>query len=200
MFCYAYYSHSVLHESLFWNSKLGVLVWRRHIHGPPPTQHAIRTTCMHLLPLVEMYCKWELGEDCSDLRGLMHRFDSETELESHELGRSLLCMLRDDEAGLPDAPCHTVHFQATNPFAAVAERLEAARLSILGLHSEVCVFSMPIKPYLLPGFGYVYFELASFCVSECNLVLSHDGCRLWDSHFRYGKNIGTWVWFHTFGH
>lgn len=59
---------------------------------------------MQLLPLVEMYCKWELKEDCSNLQELMLQFDSEAELETHELGRSLLHMLRDDDIGLRVPP------------------------------------------------------------------------------------------------
>ena len=82
----------------------GQLVWRRHSAHTNPSGRAIRTTCMQLLPLVEMYCKWELEEDCSNLRELMLRFDSEAELETHELGRSLLHMLRDDDIGLRVPP------------------------------------------------------------------------------------------------
>ena len=178
MFCYAYYSHSFIHESMFRNSKLGILVWQRHSHGPPPTQHAIRTSCMHLLPLVEMYCKWELEEDCSDLRALMHRFDSESELESHELDRSLLFMLRDDEEGLLDSPRHTISVQPGNPFAAVTERLEATRMSILGLHSQVCVLSIVNCSRLLPGVGNVYCELTSFSYSECHSLQGQHGFKI----------------------
>ena len=73
----------------------GQMVWRRHTHLPLPPRQVIRNTCVQLLPLVEMYLKWELEnctkeEDCTNLRALMLRFDSETELESNELGRSLL--------------------------------------------------------------------------------------------------------------
>ena len=59
---------------------------------------------MQLLPLVEMYCRWELEEDCSNLEALLLRFDSEAELESHELGCALLHMVRDDGGGLPALP------------------------------------------------------------------------------------------------
>ena len=50
---------------------------------------------------MEMFCRWELLEDCNDLQGLLVRFDSEAELESHELGRALLFMIRNDDSGLP---------------------------------------------------------------------------------------------------
>ena len=46
-----------------------------------------------------MFCKYELQEDCSDLRALMLRFDGERALETDELGRAMLQMLRDDEIG-----------------------------------------------------------------------------------------------------
>lgn len=46
----------------------GQLVWRRHRGPNPPSHHALRGTCVQLLPLLEMYCKWELQEDCSNLR------------------------------------------------------------------------------------------------------------------------------------
>ena len=64
----------------------GQLVWRRHANSPLPSHHMLRTTCMQILPLVEMFCRWELQEDCGNLRALMHRFDSESELQSTELG------------------------------------------------------------------------------------------------------------------
>ena len=92
---------------------------------------------MQLLPLVEMFCKWELQEDCTDLWALMVRFDSEAELESHELGRSLLFMVRDDANGLDVLPRSMPHVAAYNPFDAVRERLAAASHAILGLHQQV---------------------------------------------------------------
>ena len=92
---------------------------------------------MQLLPLVEMYCKWELEEDCSDLRSLMLRFDSEEDLESHELGRSLLFMLRDDDVGLHIYPAHGRNIHRSNPFDDIMERLQAANLAIHGLQTQV---------------------------------------------------------------
>lgn len=92
---------------------------------------------MQLLPLVEMYCKWVLEEDCTNLRGLMCRFDSELELESHELGRSLLFMIRDDDVGLISTP-HPAPVQVVdNPFNDVRERLAAAAMAIRELHPQV---------------------------------------------------------------
>ena len=113
----------------------GQLVWRRHTQLPPPSHQVLRNTCMQLLPLVEMYCRWELEEDCSDLRALMHRFDSEDDLKSHELGRSLLFMLRDDDVGPLMFPDHGLHIQRHNPFDDITNRLQAANLAINALHS-----------------------------------------------------------------
>ena len=92
---------------------------------------------MQLLPLVEMYCKWELEEDCSDLRALMFRFDSEEELNSHELGRTLLFMLRDDDVGHDIFPHRDRNIHRSDPFEDIRERLQAADLAIHGLQSQV---------------------------------------------------------------
>ena len=128
----------------------GQLVCRRHVHPPPPSHHAIRATCMELLPLVEMYCKWELQEDCSNLRALMLRFDSEEELESHALGRSLLFMVRDDEGGIESLPRSEPVAAPTDPFRNVRERLAAVGSAIQGLRNHVqpfshfsCIFTLP---------------------------------------------------------
>lgn len=92
---------------------------------------------MQLLPLVEMYCKWELEEDCSDLRALMLRFDSEEELKSHELGRSLLFMLRNEDVGPDIFPNRDRNIHRSDPFGDIRERLQAADLAIHGLQSQV---------------------------------------------------------------
>ena len=112
-------------------------MWRRHVHPPPPSRHAIRATCMQLLPLVEMFCKWELEEDCSNLRALMLRFDSELELESHELGRSLLFMVRDDGIGIESVPRLVPIAAPADPFRLVRERLAVVGSAIHGLHHQV---------------------------------------------------------------
>lgn len=92
---------------------------------------------MQLLPLVEMFCKWELQEDCTDLWALMIRFDSEVALESHELGRSLLFMVRDDANGLDILPGNIPRVVTSNPFDVVRERLAAAGHAIRSLHQQV---------------------------------------------------------------
>ena len=112
-------------------------MWRRYAALPLPSHHAIRSTCIQILPLVEMFCKWELEEDCSDLRALMRRFDSESDLETHELGRSLLCMLHDDDMGMHNLPLPVPIPSPANPFDLVRERLAAAGTAIRGLQHQV---------------------------------------------------------------
>ena len=88
------------------------------------------------MPLVEMYCKYELEEDYGNLVALMHRFDSEAELETHDLGRSLLLMLRNDSAGLEIRP-QRLHFdRPENPFEAIRSRLAAVDLAFRGLQAK----------------------------------------------------------------
>ena len=117
--------------------RAGRLVWRRHGGLPLPSHHAIRATCMQVLPLVEMYIKWELQEECGDLRALMERFDSEPELESHELGRSLLFMIRHDEIGFPVMAQLDAPRAREDPFAIIRERLAAAEYAIHDLQPQV---------------------------------------------------------------
>ena len=84
-----------------------------------------------------MYCRWELEEDNTSLQNLMLRFDSELELESHDLGRSLLAMMRDNVDEFQGLPRLHSSIPSTNPFEALRERLEAAQLAIHDLHVEV---------------------------------------------------------------
>lgn len=143
LFCYAYYSRSVQHEAAFRGSKLGRLVWRRLAGVPRPSHHAIRATCTQILPLVEMWCKWELQEECGDLHALMVRFDSERELETHELGRSLLGMLRDEQMGLQSVNQADVVPVRDNPFDLIRDRLAAAEVAIRDLQPQVSIVSDP---------------------------------------------------------
>ena len=46
----------------------------------PGIKLSINATCLHVLPLVQVFCKWEFQENCGDLRALMWRYDSESEL------------------------------------------------------------------------------------------------------------------------
>lgn len=158
----------------FWHT--GQLVWRRHVHLPPPSRHAIRATCMQLLPLVEMYCKWELEEDCSDLRALMFRYDSEEELESHDLGRSLLFMVREDGIGNDIVPRLVPIETPYDPFQLVRERLAAAGSAILGLQQQV----QPNPPLLcmcnLPMNIGLSFNMS--CIAVATIAMSSG----WRSH------------------
>lgn len=95
---------------------------------------------MQLLPLVEMFCKWELEEDCTSLRALMLRFDSESELESHELGRSLLFMVQEDVDLLEILPQPIPLVPHANPFEVVRERLAPVAMAITNLQQHVHVF------------------------------------------------------------
>ena len=98
--------------------------------GSPHHMHATAPSCGDVLQV-------ELEEDCTNLRALMLRFDSELELESHELGRSLLFMVRDDGVGFENVPRHVPLAEPANPFELVRERLAAAGTAIRGLHQKV---------------------------------------------------------------
>ena len=143
----------------------GQIVWRRHVRTLSPSPHSIRTTCMHLLPLVEMYCRWELQEDCNDLEALLERFESVQELESHELGRSLLCMVRDQEDGLRTYSerrhVEASHNLDADPFDAVRARLAAVDLAFQGLQPQVLIdigdiqiLEVPSKNGLIFGWDF----------------------------------------------
>ena len=102
-----------------------------------PSHHSLRATCVQLLPLVEMYCKWELQEDCTNLWELMLRFDSEAELQSHELGRSMLLMVRDDDVGLHQLLPRTQSTATVNPFDAIRTMLAAVGTAFEAMHPQV---------------------------------------------------------------
>ena len=114
----------------------GQLVWRRFEGLPAPSSHAIRAACMQLLPVVEMYCKYMLQEDCGNLRALMLRFDDEEELQTHDLGRSLLFMIRDDESGLESFSRRSNAVAPQNPFDAVRAGIAAVDLAFVGLRPQ----------------------------------------------------------------
>ena len=75
----------------------------------------------------------------------MLRFDSESELETHELGRALLCMLEDDDFGVPVLPSHTHTEFLYDPFVAARERLAAARVAIRDLQAEVRIVGIIVS-------------------------------------------------------
>ena len=161
----------------------GQLVWRRHTHLPLPPRRVIRSTCVQLLPLVEMYLKWEFEEDCTNLRALMLRFDSETELESYELGRSLLFMVRDDGAELENLPRPSPLPMPANPFDVVRERLAAAGSAIQGLHHKVHIVS-----YLCCAFG-----IACQFLSSLNMTFSKTQPYTYDELFSHSHACAT-IW------
>lgn len=67
----------------------------------------------------------------------MLRFDSEVELQTHALGRSLLAMLRDEDNNLEGLPRRAVLDTTPNPFDAVRDRLAAVDSAIRNLHAQV---------------------------------------------------------------
>lgn len=115
----------------------GQLVWRHHVRLPLPSHHVVRTTCMQLLPLMEIYCKWKLKEDCANLRDLILWFDFELELELHELGHSLLFMAWDDDVGLHSLARRVGPSAPANPLDVVKERLAVAGLAVRDSHPQV---------------------------------------------------------------
>jgi hypothetical protein len=125
---------------------------------------------MQLLPLVEMFCKWELQEDCSDLRSLMLRFDSERELETSELGRSLLLMLRDDDSGM-EFSGHRLQLDVpVNPFDAIRGRIADIDLAFRALQPQVRL-TVEFTPHItLAGMPAMAFSMPDclFLVFCCN--------------------------------
>jgi len=106
------------------------------------------------MPVVEMYCRYELQEECSNLQALMLRFDDERELQSHELGRSLLFMIRDDEAGLESLYRRSHTAAPQNPFDAVRAGLAAVDLAFVGLRPQQQVDPALCAACTLRGFYF----------------------------------------------
>jgi hypothetical protein len=93
---------------------------------------------MQLLPLIKMYCKYVLQEDCTNLWGLIVRYDCEANLASHDLGRSMLAMLRDDDDGGPQILPARVHMTApVSPFDAIKTTLAAMDVALQTMHPQV---------------------------------------------------------------
>ena len=138
-------------------------MWQRFAHSPPPARHVIQASCMQLLPIVEMFCKYEFQDDCSDLRGLMLRFDSEVQLQSHELGRALLSMIGSDGAHFECLPRSLPIAPRPNPFQGVRDRLALAALAIQDLNAQVthavssaCTFALPALSVILLGKPFMF--------------------------------------------
>ena len=63
----------------------------------------------------------------------MLRFDSESELRSHELGRSLLCMIQNDNTDFDGVHGLVESAVQANPFTELTARLSAAKVTLRGL-------------------------------------------------------------------
>ena len=146
-------------------------MWRRHGSAPNPSHHALRATCNQLLPLVEMFLKWELQEDCSNLHALMLRFDSERELQSHELGRSMLQMLRDDDTGLQILPPRIEFGSPSNPFDDIRSRLAAVDASLQAMQPQVHLAVGFIYSCSIPGTSFKPLYTASWQCSHCPIKI-----------------------------
>lgn len=69
----------------------------------------------------------------------MLRFDLKVELETHDLGRSLLLMLHDDDIGLQVLPQSMPFAAPVNPFDAIRTRLAAVDSAFQGLQAQLHV-------------------------------------------------------------
>lgn len=185
----------------------GQLVWRRHV-GRCPSPNALRATCMELLPLVEMFLKWELQEDCSNLGDLMQRFDSESQLETHVLGRALLLMLRDDDGGM-EMSSRRMQFEAPlDPFAAIRIRIAAVDTAFQALQPQVLlgvvcpgsctVAEMPMAVIAMDS--YMLLALCSSNTVKCKKEFQMKFCRLLvgavcfaSSFFLFGSYLRLWT-------
>lgn len=143
---------------------------------------------MEILPVVEIHCRYELQEECSNLQALMHRFDHERELQSHELGRSLLFMIRDDEAGLESLYRRSQPAAPQNPFDAVRAGLAAVGATFVGLRPQQQVAPALCAACTLRGvyfneivgrlaIRWVFFLIPSTaCVVLASVMLPHRHC------------------------
>lgn len=138
-------------------------MWRRFDPACVPSHRAVCATCVQLLPLIEMYCKWELQEDCSNLWELMLRFDSEAELSTHDLGRSMLLMIHDDEAGMRILSPRVQMSTADNPFDAIRTRLAAIGSAFQTLQPQVHVVLELHFPCSISGRFWCHWAPISFC-------------------------------------
>ena len=128
---------------------------------------------MQLLPIVEMFCKYELQDDCSDLCALMLRFDSEVQLKSHELGRALLAMIASEGADLECLPRSLPILPRSNPFQGVRERLDMAALAIQDLNAQVthvessaCMFQLVALCVVKLGIPFMFFPCSRWHAIE----------------------------------
>lgn len=146
-----------------------------------------------------MFCKWELQEDCANLRALVSRFDSEEELGSHELGRALLCMVNDDEDGFGSLPQVVRISPPSNLFDVVRERLAVVDLAIGGLRPDVHAEPHFCLSALIFPSSYQYIHLFQFThklVFDCVQWL----CNCLAPFMNVSKSVYTHLcrhnWFH----
>lgn len=123
-----------------------------------------------------MYCRWELQEDCSDLQSLMERFDSVAELQSHDLGRSLLFMVQDEgddfRAYFERRNAESVTHANTDAFDAVRASLAAVDIAFQGLQPQVHILLGFVKGFALPTqLDWISGSAFVFCHSGTALAL-----------------------------
>lgn len=98
----------------------------------------------------------------------MLRFDSESELESHALGRSLLSMIRDDCIDFDTLRTRMPVVAQPNPFDALRHRLATTTLAIRELHAQVhLVLAFP--PYTCAS-EYMCFDFEGASGLVCYAV------------------------------
>lgn len=95
----------------------------------------------------------------------MHRFDSETELESHELGRSFLFMIHNDDAEMYGMPRQARNSPIANPFDAIRERLATVGMAIRDLNAQVHI--LLDSSSMCGQYGYL---ITTYEIIVCSLV------------------------------
>ena len=105
----------------------------------------------------------------------MLRFDSELELGSHELGRSLLYMLHDDNVDFDNVPRQTYTPLRVNLFAGVTERLVAAGVAIRDLHAQVHTHTETFSTFMLDSSPVLSLPLAATMLWSSHLCTTRVG-------------------------
>jgi hypothetical protein len=98
----------------------------------------------------------------------MLRFNSEAALEAHELGRSLLGTVRDDDVGLRNLPPRQFAVSPVNPFDAIRARLAKVDHAIHSLHAQVqldvdCLICVAVAVLLHPAPAVAAYMFTVFC-------------------------------------
>ena len=101
------------------------------------------------------------------------RYDSEADLETHELGRALLHMVRDDAAGLPALPSgehrHQIAKVVEDPFCALRDQLAAVDSALCDLQPQVLA---------VVGYSREFVEFANIesAYGRCCFLCAHSSC------------------------